>query len=104
MTITAATERDGPVSFSSETALHRAVADFVQNTPGGRMVLDARPHWDEVEDDTLLQEIDRHVVCRTPQQAWVEVRDLLDYGGHLEIQAPPQASVEADLDDEDTAE
>ena len=101
MTITGRTERDGYVSYSTETALQRAVTRFMDDPHGGRMILDARLSRAELDDDIdLVQEIDRQVVCRTIQQAWAAVQPLLEFGGHLELDAPAHPVAELDGDDE----
>jgi hypothetical protein len=90
MIITALTERDGHVSYSSETALRREVANFIERGDGARMIVNARPSRAELDDDEEpLEEIDRSVACATLREAWAEVSLVLHHGGHLELQALP---------------
>src|SRR6476620_11138478 len=81
MIITALTERDGHVSYSSETALRREVANFIERGDGARMIVNARPSRAELDDDDEpLQEIDRSVACATLREAWAEVNLVLHHG------------------------
>lgn len=103
MIVTVTTERDGHVSYSSETALRYAVTRFVDDARATQMIIDARPSradFDE-EDDMILPAPDRHVVCTSARQAWEEVRRVLHAGGHLELEARPRIS--ADTEDSGTA-
>ena len=100
MIITALTERDGHVSYSSDTALRREVANFIERGNGARMIVNARPSRAELDDDDEpLQEIDRSVACSTLREAWAEVNLVLHHGGRLELRAVRSQAGDGDIDD-----